>query len=717
MKKFTSLFFALAVMLSVNAALPREVARKMAKENKVELASPFTSHVVRTKAGKGDRALSIAGQNVVIRKVHHAALDAIDIEFEESFTYKYSDYLGDWEIKAENADFSVALDIINNNGASLAGNYTEDDLYGSNGPSATYNNVTIKATNERKGISTAAITVNDDGIYTDLYAELVCADGSEYNVSMFYATPIAESSETISANMFMFEEEEDYFGYVFYTTTISGANDDYQFSFTFDDAISSLNDGDTLFVGTDIEGSIAAVGGSASSAYSGYLAVTAVDGNYRLRGEVLCYNNVEYTLDLIYVLPAATRSDTFTADVVLNDIISSNGVYQLYGYNSDKSKYVTLAIYANQVAGTYALSDLYKSYSYVMEYGVDTVQLTPISANLTVAVAANGDVTLTGTMRMMNRDDYTDVVDYTLNLTYTKPVATRTANVNATATFMDFADESGDWYIEGTTADGNTFFAIDFYYLAAGVVAGTYEKDDIFAYYTFVGVVNGNDTVYYDFVDANFTVAVDANNNATLTGTMTAQNYDDLSDVVDYTFNVTFAVAASSTGLDYDDDSDFNHNFATYTIDDSYLAQYGVLYADAEDAAGYIASLLFFLPTGATDLANGVYTIADTQAPGTVYPGSVSSNNIYSSYVATLDAEGSLSKVWYLISGNVTVANGVITVDALNSLGHSIHAVFAAVSAVDNVESGVAVQKVIRDGQVIIRHADKEYNALGVEMK
>ena len=721
MKKFTSLFFALAVMLSVNAALPKEVAKKLAKENRIEFASPVKSHVVRTKAGRANFVLPIAGNELTIRKVKAAALVEVDVNFDEPFSYKYSTYYGDWEISAENADYTVALDIINNDELSLEGSYTEADLYGSNGPSAYFNNVTDKASGTRHGVSTATIDVTVDGARTDIDAHLVCSDGAEFHVTMYYATPEAEVFEEISANMFMTDEVEEYGYYTFATTTIRGANDDYSFTFTYDDAISTLVDGDTLYIGKNLDGSITAVGESESKAYSGYLVVTAIDGDYRLRGTVLCYNNVEYTLDLIYVLPEATRSATLTASVTLNDLISSMGAFQLYGYNADKSKFASVTIYSSQLSGTYALADLYKTYTFVDELGADTVELSPISANLTVAAAANGDVTLTGTMRMINVEDFSDVVDYTLNLTYTKPVATRTLALTGAGNFIDYSSQSGDWYVYGASADGKMLFGLDFYYQTAGVVAGTYSASDVYKYYTSVGLVNGTDTVYYDFVDGSFTVAVDANNNGTITGTMTGQNADNLSDVVEFTVNVTFTVAGGTSGqddaFDYDDDSEFSKGFAEYDINTQYVAQYGVILVSAEDdEAGVI--LQFTVETTATGLDAGTYPINSTNAAGTLHASTGYDATYGPDYSFAYTYSGEYYQhLWYMVSGSAVVTNNSIVVSALNSLGHNINITLGAGAAVDNIDANASVVKTIRNGQVVIRRADKEYNALGVEMK
>ena len=135
---------------------------------------------------------------------------------------------------------------------------------------------------------------------------------------------------------------------------------------------------------------------------------------------------------------------------------------------------------------------------------------------------------------------------------------------------------------------------------------------------------------------------------------------------------------------EYDEESaNYAENFAEYTIEDSYLAQYGILYVDAEnDNAGEVA-IAFVLPKTAEGLTAGEYTISDSQAEMTVLSGEGDEQGyVYPSYAAYTDEEGYLSQIWYLISGKVTVnADGSIVVNAVNSKGKTIQSTLAAEAA------------------------------------
>ena len=172
----------------------------------------------------------------------------------------------------------------------------------------------------------------------------------------------------------------------------------------------------------------------------------------------------------------------------------------------------------------------------------------------------------------------------------------------------------------------------------------------------------------------------------------------------------------------YDEDADFNHVFPTYLIDDTYLAQYGSVYVIGEDAEYYLI-LDITLPQGATALVAGEYPIATEYAYQTAYSGYYSAEyGIVPSLAATLiEQNGKLyyDKIWYLVSGNVTVnADGSIVVAAVNSLEHTISATLQAdASAVENVTAEQMSVKRIVDGQLVIERNGVRYNAQGVELK
>ena len=167
----------------------------------------------------------------------------------------------------------------------------------------------------------------------------------------------------------------------------------------------------------------------------------------------------------------------------------------------------------------------------------------------------------------------------------------------------------------------------------------------------------------------------------------------------------------------YDDEEDFNQTFDSYTVDNSYLEDDGDLYIEAENKEGYYIALDIMVPENATELLPLSYTIRpddETYPPQTVVGGEFYNNTTYGSYAATI-VEDYLDRVWYLVSGTVTVApNGDITVDAKNSLGKSVKALLkAAATPVANTEVQTNAAKTIMNGMLVIDKGGVKYNAFG----
>ena len=224
--------------------------------------------------------------------------------------------------------------------------------------------------------------------------------------------------------------------------------------------------------------------------------------------------------------------------------------------------------------------------------------------------------------------------------------------------------------------------------------------------------------MYYDMVDANINVAV-SGTNATITGTLRGQNYDDASDVIEFTLNLTATIENYVPGGDeYDaQDEDFNHIFPVYTIDDQYLAQYSVLLVSATDAENYMINLQFNVEAGATELPAGEYTISDSNEPGTVYVGYTENGRIYGSFAGTLDESGeALTSLWLLNEGTVTVLeNGVIEVAATNTWGQGIYSRLGEYpEGIENTEIKGQIRKVMEDGQIIILKDGKRFTTTGI---
>ena len=395
-----------------------------------------------------------------------------------------------------------------------------------------------------------------------------------------------------------------------------------------------------------------------------------------------------------------------TIDITIDDPVEfaqGSGWIQVEGENDEVYVSICLNIDA-PVAGHYTNADFDLSYTGIIYDDGTTVLPKEGVCDITiVADTTFYHAYLTGK----------DGNVYDIHLKYFLPAATRTATFTGA---VELDDYTTDWYATGFNADSTVYVSLDFYYSDA--IAGTYGNDDIYAKYSYVVEIDGTDTTYLDIISADLTVAVDADNNVTITGTFTAQNEDDDTDVVEYTVNITSSLP---TGLLYDSkDTPFNESFTEYEIDSRYALKYGVLYVSAQNSNNAYVSLMVYTGSTSSSLADGTYNINDTEGAKTVYAGAGidSDGYIVGSFASFLNpATGNIvDPLWYLVSGTMTVTNGAISITAKNSYDQDIHISMDKPAALDDVEGSSNIMKTLRNGQIIIRVNDKEYNVLGTQL-
>ena len=153
------------------------------------------------------------------------------------------------------------------------------------------------------------------------------------------------------------------------------------------------------------------------------------------------------------------------------------------------------------------------------------------------------------------------------------------------------------------------------------------------------------------------------------------------------------------------------------TVDEDFLAKVTEVVNEVQFLAEYGVVLQFNVGTSATGLTAGTYPIASTDAVGTMHQCTGYDAQYGPDYSHAYTYSGdSYTNLWYMVSGQAVVTDNSIVVSALNSLGHHINVPLGAGSAVENVDANAAVEKFVRNGQVIIRRGDKEYNTLGAEL-
>lgn len=333
---------------------------------------------------------------------------------------------------------------------------------------------------------------------------------------------------------------------------------------------------------------------------------------------------------------------------------------------------------------------------------------------------------------------------YMVTLTSALAEATKTIDVVTTeGLWTDNSSDSYSWLLsyvcnnEAVSVEGTLFF-MDY----NNTYLRSYESSEITLFHPEISVFDDVYTEGSNFIIAeakDITVAANAaEDSVMLTGTLLAVNEENIV----YQFNLNIAGAYPKPApKDFDNESedvdseeigsfyisDIKYDeglesttYTAYTSDSAYVAQ--IVINDGEGTT----------PGGIDPLAvsEGVHAVSDDAGtPGVCVGGLYYSNPmgtfIEGSYVAELDAEGDIeTPLWLFTEGLVLVQgegdNLTIMVNAANSYGKFISIDLLMPkgpgTAIETVKNSEKAAKVLRNGTLIIRKGEAEYNVLGASL-
>lgn len=689
MKKFFSILCALTMVLSVSAA-PAKVLGKSkhaeALETKaVKADSPFKAFPAKSLM-KADR-LATSLKRAPKAKQQDYNIEVID------YAEKYYSTDNDVWVKLYDADKNVYyFDVVVAEGTqelALGQNYTLADMianYSYMRDSLSYKTVYASAS------LTKTVSMYEEQELVHIDAAFTDTLGNNYTLT-YQQAPFIITGDTIDV---VFTGNANKPIYSDGMCQLRAADDDNDIAFTF----------------TCAEGAPAGTYGEEDmnldytfvndfEAVSAHCVVAENNGTISLEGWILAKDGNVYHVTFSFTAPTAETFETITAtNLVLDDSYASYfGIIIAEASNEDYT--VSMYLPSDDYLSTFDAEEVSLSIK-----GADG-KIEIYEGTITVANTATG-VAITGTVLSM------DGVQYTLNLQYVIPDATSQETITMSGKITNYEGQA--WQFIGSTASQMVTIAA-----YATSIPGTYGRSDLMADYTYVVKVVGSDTLYYDMVDANVVVAV-SGTNATITGTLKGQNYDNSSDVIEFTLNLTATIeeSGSGEGSEYDNSEyDFIETFSTYDVDNQYLAQYGDLIVTATNANGASVGLDMYIGDGESTLTPGEYTISDSEEPMTIYPGSCNGTNVYYSFFGYTNSEGYITDMWFPVSGSVIVSeSGVISIDALNSYGKRILVRLGEwPEGIENTDAKAAALKVVRDGKLIIIKNGVEFNAQGTIVK
>lgn len=248
----------------------------------------------------------------------------------------------------------------------------------------------------------------------------------------------------------------------------------FNFDIVVADGLQALESGVTYTLSDMIENySYASVSGAKIPYASASLTKTVqANGDYSIAASFVDTLGNTWNISYQYTKPVQTRQESLTFTNLELDLY--DGAWQISGFNTDETQYISLAAYTDQISGNYTEAELAADYSYIytglafdaegnLESGN---KFALISANLNVAYnEADSTIIITGTFLGQNGDD---VPEFTLSLSGKVPAPE--------VSDMTFEFASGDEGI--TVTPSNNDDAWDWIIVTADVFAN-YGADQI----------------------------------------------------------------------------------------------------------------------------------------------------------------------------------------------------------------------------------------------
>lgn len=235
--------------------------------------------------------------------------ETVTIELSQSVNKpEYYSEDGDWYFGGHNLQYEFAMDIYGEE-TSLVGEYTFADFY-------TYYTYVYDLANEKEIAAKDAKATITAGTNDTLLinAEILGSDGVKYIIKAFYVAPSALAQKTItSEELEIYQDVYESYWYAFDRYSFYAADDANEIYFSWIDAEEA---GSCLGTFKTEDFSVFAVtpmGDDYSNAFSGSVTIASASDKLTITGSILCYNNVQYTLNLSGVNTLGVE------DVVLNE--------------------------------------------------------------------------------------------------------------------------------------------------------------------------------------------------------------------------------------------------------------------------------------------------------------------------------------------------------------------------------------------------------------
>lgn len=372
-------------------------------------------------------------------------------------TCQYISNSGEWLLRARDNQWMVQLEFAATDEQSPAGEYGAEAITWSD----TYVEYPTGGTDGYGEPEYATVYAKDgsmravssrEGQRLDVSATLLGEDGNVYAITLFYALPEKESEATLtSTNLSVDTWALQLWGEIEADASDEEAGWSIGLNLYPEDRENYLT---TYVLGSQVtsNGSIT-VDGEQFAIYSGEVTLAYADERYTLTGTVLAWNNVEYTLQLSTPEPEVSEL-RFAGEDLTIDLLE--GAWQIAGFDEAHENFLSIAVFADHVAGSYTEADMAEDYTY-LAVGDEIYLLSTAAISVSYADSIAG---VSGTMHLINQTDEYDHLELTLDLKahpYRPQVYTLAL---ADFAFMCSADGQ-DVFYQVMTEDGQRIFLFD----------------------------------------------------------------------------------------------------------------------------------------------------------------------------------------------------------------------------------------------------------------
>ena len=344
----------------------------------------------------------------------------------------------------------------------------------------------------------AKITVTEGEDGWVVLAEGQCDDGKYYVVNMDFVVPEPTEVKTVT---FETSASAAYYPDLGHDLMLQNANDEFQVAVdvygvpmggTFSMAEGTVDANYSAIIDNDETVQIASLEGK----------VYQVGDTTRIDAVAIGFNAVQYNIELWYAVPTPTETKEIVVEnAEFVNYIADQGLYQLYGYAENGVDFVSLALIADQVEGTYINDgvfsrfgaedghyDLYTNYNYVIKVidpeTEDYEQYMVEKGTVTVTVDENNVITAVADVICSNAVHYLLTVksEYNQHLLYDAEEPVEQVYTAEDALYIEHDAEYGMAYVEVVAADGTNMVAMYVFFEEADadvvIPAGTYEVND-----------------------------------------------------------------------------------------------------------------------------------------------------------------------------------------------------------------------------------------------